>query len=169
MPPRARTRASRAARGELNVELERTAAATLAPPAARADGARGRRMVASLAGAPSSLAGASSPAGAPSPRGAVRSLQCLSSGYLTGGRRCERHVPADVVEAGWREELARGSAPGEGFFRLACADGQWLGYGYPDGRVRGVYCPAHAADRDQRAFDAIAAGGSPAPAPQLSA
>jgi hypothetical protein len=97
--------------------------------------------------------------------GAVSTLRCLSSGYLSGERRCGCHVPEHVVAAAWRRELERGRAHLEGFFRLTWRDGQWLGYGLRDGSVRGVYCPAHAVDRDQRAFSAIAGADRSAPAP----
>jgi hypothetical protein len=101
--------------------------------------------------------------------GTLSTLKCMSSGYLHGGRRCECSVPEHVVQAAWRRELARGAGDSEGFFRLTWRDGQWLGFGMRDGSVRGVYCPAHAADRDQRAFSAITGVDGSAPAPQPSA
>ena len=90
--------------------------------------------------------------------GAVRTLQCLSTGYLSGGRRCECVIPETVVGEEWRRELERGWTQGEAFFRLTWENEEWLGYGHRDGTVKGVYCPAHAAERDQRAFASITAG-----------
>jgi hypothetical protein len=88
--------------------------------------------------------------------------------FTTAARR--RHgAPVHVVEAAWRRELERGCTHREGFFRLTWRDGQWLGYGLHDGRVRGVYCPAHAADGDQRALAAITAADAVAPPPQARA
>src|SRR5579859_4901197 len=69
--------------------------------------------------------------------GAVSTVQCMSSGYLSGGRRCDCRIPEHVVEGAWRRELERGSACEEGFFRLNWRDGQWLAYGLSNGRVRG--------------------------------
>jgi hypothetical protein len=31
--------------------------------------------------------------------GAVRTLHCLSNGYLTGGERCDCHIPHTIVAA----------------------------------------------------------------------
>jgi hypothetical protein len=95
-------------------------------------------------------------------------LRCLSSGYLAERGRCERRIPERVVESAWRSELAAGSSR-EGFFRLTWRGGQWLAYGHPDGHVRGVYCPEHAADRDQRAVAERARDDAVAPAPHLVA
>lgn len=80
---------------------------------------------------------------------AERVLCCVSSGYLTGGCSCRESVPADVAEGAWRREL-RGGRP-EGFFRFTWQRRAWLAYGLGDGSVRGVYCPAHGAERDRRA------------------
>jgi hypothetical protein len=46
-----------------------------------------------------------------------------------------------AVEA-WHEELALGCTT-DGFFHFWWRGGQWLGYGMPNGRVRGIYCPEH--------------------------
>jgi hypothetical protein len=93
----------------------------------------------------------------PSPASeAARALRCLSSGYLSDGCPCRSSIPADLVKAAWLQELERGAVPGEGFFRLRWRGRRWLGYGLSDGSVRGVYCPAHSAERDERAFAAIA-------------
>jgi hypothetical protein len=77
-------------------------------------------------------------------------LRCVSSGYLTGGCSCPRRIPAHAVLAAWRRELE--NAPGERFFHFAWGGGEWLAYGLEDGLVRGVYCPDHSAERDERSF-----------------
>src|SRR5438132_5554952 len=96
--------------------------------------------------------------------GAVRTFQCLSTGYLSGGHRCECVIPEAVVGEAWKRELERGWTHGEAFFRLTWDNEQWLGYGQPDGSVRGIYCPTHAAERDHRAFATITGGQDAAPA-----
>jgi hypothetical protein len=78
-----------------------------------------------------------------------RLLRCVSSGYLSDGCSCSSRVPAAVVAAAWRSELERGRQR-DGFFHFAWRAGTWLAYGLPDGTVRGVYCPAHRAERVQR-------------------
>ena len=77
-------------------------------------------------------------------------LQCVSSGYLSGGCSCPRTIPAAAVIAAWARELEKAS--GERFFHFAWGGGEWLAYGLPDGLVRGVYCPDHSAERDERSF-----------------
>ena len=100
---------------------------------------------------------------------ASRELRCLSSGYFSDGCPCRSSIPADLVKAAWLQELERGAVRSEGFFRLHWRGARWLGYGLSDGSVRGVYCPAHGAERDGRAFAAIAdAEGSAEPAAILS-
>jgi hypothetical protein len=79
-----------------------------------------------------------------------RSLRCVSSGYLSGGCSCRSSIPRDVVTAAWGAELECGGADGDRFFNFAWRGGVWLAYGLPDGKVRGVYCPAHRAEREQR-------------------
>ena len=76
-------------------------------------------------------------------------LRCVSSGYLADGCSCGSRVPAVVASAAWRNELERGGMC-EGFFHFAWRGGVWLAYGLPSGRVRGVYCPAHRSEREQR-------------------
>jgi hypothetical protein len=76
-------------------------------------------------------------------------LRCVSSGYLSDGCSCRAHVPAAVASAAWRNELERGRLC-EGFFHFAWHGGVWLAYGLAGGRVRGVYCPAHRSEREQR-------------------
>jgi hypothetical protein len=77
-------------------------------------------------------------------------LQCVSSGYLSGGCSCPRTIPAGAVIAAWKRELEKG--PGDRFFHFTCGGGEWLAYGLEDGLVRGVYCPDHSAERDERSF-----------------
>jgi hypothetical protein len=77
-------------------------------------------------------------------------LRCVSSGYLSDGSSCRSSVPSDVVTAAWGAELERGGAYGDRFFHFAWHGGVWLAYGLPDGRVRGVYCPSHRAEREER-------------------
>lgn len=89
-------------------------------------------------------------------------LQCVSSGYLSGGCSCPRTIPAAVVIAAWARELEKGS--GERFFHFAWGGGEWLAYGLPDGLVRGVYCPDHSAERDERSFSyGSREGAAPSP------
>jgi hypothetical protein len=80
----------------------------------------------------------------------ARPLRCVSSGYLSDGCSCEASIPASVVTAAWAQELKRAGARGDRFFRFAWHGGVWLAYGLQDGRVRGVYCPSHSAERDER-------------------
>jgi hypothetical protein len=54
-----------------------------------------------------------------------------------------------VVTAAWRGELEHGRLEG-GFFHFAWLGGVWLAYGLPDGRIRGVYCPSHRSEREER-------------------
>jgi hypothetical protein len=77
-------------------------------------------------------------------------LRCVSSGYLAGGCSCRCTIPAGAVIAAWARELEK--APGERFFHFAWGGGEWLAYGLEDGLVRGVYCPDHSAERDERSF-----------------
>jgi hypothetical protein len=76
-------------------------------------------------------------------------LRCVSSGYLSDGCSCRARVPAAVASAAWRNELERGRLC-EGFFHFAWRGDVWLAYGLVGGRVRGVYCPAHRSEREQR-------------------
>jgi hypothetical protein len=78
-----------------------------------------------------------------------RPLRCVSSGYLSDGCSCRSSIPTGVVTAAWRGELESGRL-GEGFFHVAWLGGTWLAYGLPDGRVRGVYCPSHRSEREER-------------------
>ncbi len=85
-------------------------------------------------------------------RRAAHELQCVSSGYLSHGCSCEASIPAEVVLAAWSRELACGSREGDRLFRLAWRGEVWVAYGLADGSVRGIYCPEHSAERDERSF-----------------
>lgn len=74
-------------------------------------------------------------------------LRCVASGYLAEECSCEATVPADAVKALWARRLELSGEACDGFFRFTTRDGEWLGYGLSDGRVRGVYCPDHSARR----------------------
>jgi hypothetical protein len=76
-------------------------------------------------------------------------LRCVSSGYLGDGCSCRACVPVAVASDAWREELERVGVC-EGFFHFAWRGETWLAYGLAGGRVRGVYCPAHRCEREQR-------------------
>jgi hypothetical protein len=76
-------------------------------------------------------------------------LRCVSSGYLGDGCSCRARVPAAVAGAAWRDELEQGRLR-EGFFHFAWRGDVWLAYGLAGGGVRGVYCPAHRSEREQR-------------------
>jgi hypothetical protein len=76
-------------------------------------------------------------------------LQCVSSGYLSGGASCRSTIPSGVVTDAWARER-RAGVHGDRFFHFTWHSEVWLGYGLKDGRIRGVYCPEHSADRDRR-------------------
>ena len=81
-----------------------------------------------------------------------RPLRCVSSGYLADRCSCRSSIPSSVVAAAWGVERERGGADGDRFFHFAWRGDVWLAYGLRDGRVRGVYCPSHSAERDERSF-----------------
>jgi hypothetical protein len=68
-------------------------------------------------------------------------------------RHCPARIPLGVVVEAWWREREEGLLE-QGFFRFLWNGREWLGYGLGDGRVRGVYCPVHCAERDARAPDA---------------
>jgi hypothetical protein len=76
-------------------------------------------------------------------------LRCVSSGYLTGGCSCRSTIPSGVVTDAWGRER-RAGVHGDRFFHFTWHGEIWLAYGLKDGRVRGVYCPEHSAERDHR-------------------
>jgi hypothetical protein len=88
-------------------------------------------------------------------------LQCVSGGYLADRCSCEASVPLEVVNVAWSRQLEAGGE--EGFFRFAWQDEVWLAYGLKDGRVRGVYCPGHSAERDRRLQGARVSAQPPRP------
>jgi hypothetical protein len=89
-------------------------------------------------------------------------LRCVASGYLSDGCSCRRTIPVGAVVSAWARELER--EPGERFFHFAWRDGEWLAYGLEDGLVRGVYCPDHSAERDERSFSyGSREGAAPSP------
>jgi hypothetical protein len=90
-----------------------------------------------------------------------RALRCVSSGYLADGCSCRSAIPADVVTAVWRREQPAGDGR-DGFFRFAWRGGVWLAYGRADGGVRGVYCPEHSAEREERSFAQLIMSSPPA-------
>jgi hypothetical protein len=78
-------------------------------------------------------------------------LRCVSSGYLSDGCSCRSTIPTGVVTAAWAREQRAGGR-GDRFFHFAWLGDVWLAYGLQNGRVRGVYCPTHSAERDQRSI-----------------
>ena len=80
-------------------------------------------------------------------------LRCMASGYLSHGCRCQVTIPETVVAEAWERERLFGNAE-DRFFRIVWGDHVWLGYGLRDGSVRGVYCPGHRAEREERRFEA---------------
>jgi hypothetical protein len=76
-------------------------------------------------------------------------LRCVWTSYPDHERCCEARVPAQVAAHAWRRELERDETCA-GFFHFSWQGQVWLGYGLPDGAVRGVYCPEHRAEREQR-------------------
>lgn len=88
-----------------------------------------------------------------------RPLRCVSSGYLSHGCSCRAAVPAPVVEAAWARER-ESSGVQAGFFHFAWQGGVWLAYGMEDGHVRGVYCPEHRAEREERSFTRLITHGA---------
>lgn len=75
--------------------------------------------------------------------------QCVWTNQPVNTHSCRARVPAGAVSAAWRRELDAGRTAA-GFFHFAWNDRVWLAYGLPDGSVRGVYCPVHRAEREER-------------------
>ncbi|HZL48916.1 MAG TPA: hypothetical protein VFC30_07865 [Solirubrobacteraceae bacterium] len=61
-----------------------------------------------------------------------------------------------MATVAWGVERKQGGADDGRFFHFAWRGEVWLGYGQQDGRVRGVYCPSHTAERDERAAQGLA-------------
>jgi hypothetical protein len=76
-------------------------------------------------------------------------MRCVWTNHPHCDRRCQTLIPAAAVTGAWQRELRERRVP-EGFFRFLWDGGEWLGYGLPNGMVRGVYCPTHCAERDRR-------------------
>ena len=76
-------------------------------------------------------------------------LTCVWSGFPGHERSCRSRIPAGVVVRAWQREMQLTGAA-DGFFHFAWRSGVWLGYGLGEGGVRGVYCPAHRAERESR-------------------
>jgi len=92
-------------------------------------------------------------------------LRCVSSGYLSDGCSCRLSIPSSVVTAAWRVERERGAVCGDRLFHFAWRGEVWLAYGLRDGRVRGVYCPTHRAERDEHVSLNEPRGSAPDSAP----
>jgi hypothetical protein len=75
-------------------------------------------------------------------------LQCVWTRHPTNDHRCRAKVSARKVAGAWRRELALGAPTG--FFHFDWRGEEWLAYGLSDGEVRGVYCSAHRAEREER-------------------
>jgi hypothetical protein len=78
-----------------------------------------------------------------------RVLRCVASGYMSRECSCKAGVPARAVVAAWG--LERRHDRRERFFTFMWRGQTWLAYGLRNGCVRGVYCPEHRAERDERA------------------
>jgi hypothetical protein len=87
-----------------------------------------------------------------------RLLRCVSSGYLSDGCSCQQTVPGSVASAAWARQLEHTPAVEDQFFRFMWHDSEWLAYGLRDGRVRGVYCPEHNAQRTERRSYGVSIG-----------
>jgi len=92
-------------------------------------------------------------------RTADTELRCVWTGDPASGCSCTSGIPENVVTAAWSRELERLDVRADRFFRFAWQNELWLAYGLVDGRVRGVHCPPHRAEREQRAFAASSGGG----------
>jgi hypothetical protein len=69
-------------------------------------------------------------------------LECASHDWS-----CGTLIPEDVVADAWREELEAGGERADRFFHFIWNGGVWAAFGLKDGRVRGVSCPSHNAER----------------------
>ena len=82
-------------------------------------------------------------------------LRCVSSGYLSDGCSCRATIPTGVVTDAWAREQ-RAGVRGDHYFHFTWRAEVWLAFGLSDGRIRGVYCPEHSAERDRRSVDQAA-------------
>jgi hypothetical protein len=76
-------------------------------------------------------------------------LRCVWTSHPDHELGCHSHIPTRAVADAWWRELALGRAQA-GFFHFAWREDVWLAYGLPNGHVRGVYCPVHRAEREER-------------------
>lgn len=76
-------------------------------------------------------------------------LRCVWTSQPDHTHSCHARIPAATVAAAWRQELDAGRTCA-GFFHFVWRGRVWLAYGLLDGSVRGVYCPAHRAEREER-------------------
>jgi hypothetical protein len=77
-------------------------------------------------------------------------LHCVC--HRSDGGACASRIAPSIATAAWRLQLMRDGARSDGFFRFTWNGGAWLAYGLSNGRVCGVYCPAHSLERNQRSF-----------------
>jgi hypothetical protein len=77
------------------------------------------------------------------------SLRCVSSGYLADGGSCREAIPTGVVTDAWARQQ-RSGVRGDRLFHFTWRGQVWLAYGLKNGRIRGVYCPTHTAERNVR-------------------
>ena len=76
-------------------------------------------------------------------------LRCVWTSHPDHEHCCRARIPARTVADAWRRELELGRVCA-GFFHFAWNGRVWRAYGLPDGSVRGVYCPTHRAEREER-------------------
>jgi hypothetical protein len=76
-------------------------------------------------------------------------LRCVSSGYMADGCSCRATIPAGAATDAWAREK-RSGVHGDRFFHFTWRGEVWAAYGLKNGVVRGVYCPEHTAEREQR-------------------
>jgi hypothetical protein len=76
-------------------------------------------------------------------------LRCVWTSHPHHEHCCRERIPVRAVAGAWRRELKLGCTHG-GFFNFIWRGEVWLAYGMADGTVRGVYCPVHRAEREQR-------------------
>jgi hypothetical protein len=79
-------------------------------------------------------------------------LRCVSSSHLAGVSACDCTIPANVVMEAWAQELERTGVEEDRFFHFSWRGEVWRSYGLSNGRVRGVYCSIHSAERHERSL-----------------
>ncbi len=77
-------------------------------------------------------------------------LPCVWTGDAGTGCSCTSSIPEHVVTAAWRSELEQAGERADRFFSFLWENDTWLAYGLMDGHVRGVHCPPHRAEREER-------------------